>query len=158
MATVRATREATEEELATLVRRRLDSFVAHGTTTLEIKGGYGLTLEDEAKMLAAAKTPHPANRVYTAARRPLPARPSTRGATTSSSTTSAPRSRRRWPAQAEFVDVFCDEGAFTVAQARRVLEAGTAPTATASRSTPRSWRTAAAPRWPRSSAPSRPTT
>jgi imidazolonepropionase len=125
MATVRATREASEEELAGLVRRRLDSFVAHGTTTLEIKGGYGLTLEDEAKVLAAAKTPHPANRVYTQlAAHSLPAEwagrddefidyvcndvtPSLAG-------------------QAEFIDVFCDEGAFTVAQSRRVLGTGMA--------------------------------
>jgi len=125
MATVRATREASEEELAKLVRRRLDSFVAHGTTTLEIKGGYGLTLEDEAKVLASAKTPHPANRVYTQlAAHSLPVEWAGRDDEfidyVCNEVTPA------LAGKAEFVDVFCDEGAFTVAQSRRVLEAGRA--------------------------------
>ena len=55
ISTVRATRAATEEQLAALTRARLDSFLRHGTTTLEVKSGYGLTLEDERKQLAAAK-------------------------------------------------------------------------------------------------------
>ncbi len=48
-ATVRATRAAAAEELAALTRRRLDSFLIHGTTTLEIKSGYGLTLATSAR-------------------------------------------------------------------------------------------------------------
>ena len=63
--TVRATREAAEEDLAALAVRRLDSFLRHGTTTLEAKSGYGLTLEDERKQLAAAKAAHPVRRVHT---------------------------------------------------------------------------------------------
>jgi imidazolonepropionase len=125
MATVRATRAASEAELAGLVRRRLDSFLAHGTTTLEIKGGYGLTLEDEAKVLAAAKTPHPARRVYTQlAAHSLPAEWAGRDDEfidyVCNEVTPA------LAGKAEFIDVFCDEGAFTVAQSRRVLEAGRA--------------------------------
>ena len=68
--TVRATRAATEEQLAALAARRLDSFLRHGTTTLEAKTGYGLTLEDERKQLAAAKVPAPgAPRAHRASRR-----------------------------------------------------------------------------------------
>ena len=66
--TVRATRAATEEQLAALAARRLDSFLRHGTTTLEAKTGYGLTLEDERKQLAAGRVPHPVRRVHTCPR------------------------------------------------------------------------------------------
>lgn len=47
MSTVRATRGASDEELLALSRRRLDSMLAHGTTTSEVKTGYGLTVEQE---------------------------------------------------------------------------------------------------------------
>jgi len=125
MATVRATRAASEAELASLVRRRLDSFLAHGTTTLEIKSGYGLTLEDEAKLLAAARTPHPANRVYTQlAAHSTPAEFA--GRDDEYIELVCTEILPALAGKAEFVDVFCDEGAFTVAQSRRVLQAGRA--------------------------------
>jgi imidazolonepropionase len=53
--TVRATREATIEELVELALPRLDSLIRSGCTTIEVKSGYGLTLDDEVKMLLAAK-------------------------------------------------------------------------------------------------------
>lgn len=55
MSTVRAVRAATEEELANGVRGRLGRFLRNGTTTVEIKSGYGLTTEDELKMLRACR-------------------------------------------------------------------------------------------------------
>ena len=64
-ATVRATREAPLEELERLTRARLDSFLAHGTTTVEVKTGYGLSLEAEQKQLAAARVDHPVRRALT---------------------------------------------------------------------------------------------
>ena len=51
--TVRATREATEEDLARQGATRLRSMMAFGTTTLEAKSGYGLRTEDELKILRA---------------------------------------------------------------------------------------------------------
>lgn len=51
--TVRATREATEEDLARQGAQRLRSMTAFGTTTLEAKSGYGLRTEDELKILRA---------------------------------------------------------------------------------------------------------
>lgn len=51
LATMRATREATEGELIALGLRRLDQMLAHGTTTVEAKSGYGLTVDDELKSL-----------------------------------------------------------------------------------------------------------
>lgn len=53
MSTVRAVRSASRRDLAESTRRRLDRFLAAGTTTVEIKSGYGLTTPDELKMLAA---------------------------------------------------------------------------------------------------------
>jgi imidazolonepropionase len=55
LSTVKATREATEEELFQTGMRRLDSMMLHGTTTVEIKSGYGLELETELKQLRVAK-------------------------------------------------------------------------------------------------------
>jgi len=51
MSTVHATRAATEDELLQLALQRVDDMLACGVTTLEIKSGYGLTLEHELKQL-----------------------------------------------------------------------------------------------------------
>ncbi len=55
VATVRATRAASEEELVAQSRRRLDALMAEGVTTVEIKSGYGLDAGSEVKMLRAAR-------------------------------------------------------------------------------------------------------
>jgi imidazolonepropionase len=52
-ATVRAVREITRNQLAANLRARLDDVLRNGTTTIEIKSGYGITLEPELKMLRA---------------------------------------------------------------------------------------------------------
>lgn len=54
VSTVRATRAASEEELAASALSRLDALLAEGVTTVEVKSGYGLDTENEAKMLRAA--------------------------------------------------------------------------------------------------------
>lgn len=55
LSTVHATRAATEEQLIELALPRLDGLLDSGVTSIEIKSGYGLTLDDEIKMLRAAK-------------------------------------------------------------------------------------------------------
>ena len=55
LSTVTATRAASEDDLVTQSIPRLDAMIAQGTTTVEIKSGYGLTIEDELKMLRAAR-------------------------------------------------------------------------------------------------------
>jgi imidazolonepropionase len=55
LSTVRATRAATLQDLIDQSRPRRDALIAEGVTTLEIKSGYGLTLDDEIKMLRAAR-------------------------------------------------------------------------------------------------------
>lgn len=54
-ATVRATRAASEQDLVQVTTPRLQALVREGVTTVEIKSGYGLSLEDERKQLRAAR-------------------------------------------------------------------------------------------------------
>jgi imidazolonepropionase len=56
VSTMRATRAASEEELVAAALPRLDALIAEGVTTVEIKSGYGLSLDDETKSLRAART------------------------------------------------------------------------------------------------------
>jgi len=55
VSTMRATRAASEDELVYAALPRLDALIAEGVTTIEIKSGYGLSTEDELKMLRAAR-------------------------------------------------------------------------------------------------------
>ena len=123
--TVEATRRASEEELARLSSRRYDSMLRHGTTTAEVKSGYGLTVADEAKQLRAAATPHALRRELTFlgahfAPPEYAARAEDYIRLVCDEMIPACAPLARW------CDVFCDEGAFTVEQARRVLIAGAA--------------------------------
>ena len=97
----------------------------HGTTTAEVKSGYGLTVADEAKQLRAAATPHALRRELTfLGAHFVPPEYAARAEDyirlVCDEMIPACASLARW------CDVFCDEGAFTVAQARRVLIAGAA--------------------------------
>lgn len=55
LSTVKATREASEDELTASAAKRLARLRSDGITTVEIKSGYGLTLDHELKMLRAAR-------------------------------------------------------------------------------------------------------
>jgi imidazolonepropionase len=55
MSTVRATRAASDDELFTQARARLDALFSEGVTTIEIKSGYGLDLETELRILRTAR-------------------------------------------------------------------------------------------------------
>jgi len=55
LSTVKATRRASEDDLASSALSRLDALIAEGVTTVEIKSGYGLSLEQEIKQLAVAR-------------------------------------------------------------------------------------------------------
>ena len=56
LSTVKATRGASEDDLMASTLPRLDALIAEGVTTIEIKSGYGLDLETEARQLRAART------------------------------------------------------------------------------------------------------
>ncbi|MGE7903147.1 imidazolonepropionase [Peribacillus sp. NPDC094092] len=127
-ATTRMTREASEEELMEQTMRRLDSFLAHGVTTVEGKSGYGMNLETELKQLRVMKKlqeEHPIDLV-----------PTFMGAH------AVPKDYKGREDEfvdhlindmlpivseeklAEFNDVFCEKGVFTPEQSERILNAG----------------------------------
>lgn len=123
--TVRSTRAASLEELEALTARRLDTFLLHGTTTLEVKSGYGLTTADELKMLRAARVEHPTRRAFThLGAHFVP--PEYEGRPDEYVNMVCAEMLPAAEGFAELVDVFCDEGAFSVDQSRRVLQAGEA--------------------------------
>jgi imidazolonepropionase len=134
MSTVRATRAASVEQLVEESRARLDRMLAYGTTTAEAKTGYGLDIENELKMLEAIRrldAEHPVDLVPTfLGTHTVPTEYQGRAdeyvdlvveemLPTSKSQISNLKSQI-------FCDVFCDEGAFTMEQSRRVLEAAQA--------------------------------
>jgi imidazolonepropionase len=124
----RLLREASAGKLLAQARHFLHQFAAHGTTTVEVKTGYGLDFANEMKTLEVVRqlrrhtaielvptllaahvvppeyTGRPGDYVDLVVEKLIP---------------EAARKKR-----AEFVDCFCDRGAFNVAECRRVLEAG----------------------------------
>jgi imidazolonepropionase len=128
LSTVRATRAASDDELADLAYTRLRSFAAHGTTTVEGKTGYGLDTANETRCLALMNA--------LAEKPALPAVvPTFLGAhTIPPEFRSSQDDRARYvdlvvqemlPAftgKARFCDVFCEATAFTVEETRRILE------------------------------------
>jgi imidazolonepropionase len=131
LSTVASTRRASPAELVANVHRRLDLMLAWGTTTAEAKSGYGLTLTDEMKQLAAirdAAAGHPVDLVPTLlAAHEVPAE--FRGDRTGRERYLDLICQEIVPAAAtaglaRFCDVFCEAGVFSAAESRRVLEAG----------------------------------
>ncbi len=127
-ATVRATRAAGTPELAASTRARLVRMRAHGTTTVEAKSGYGLTIQDEIRSLEilaeAARDPDLPRLVPTLlAAHEIPTEYRARRAdwVRAIAQEIVPEVARR--RLARFCDVFCDEGVFTVDESRTILEA-----------------------------------
>jgi len=124
-ATVRATRSASSEELLAGTLTRLDSFLVHGTTTIEAKSGYGLDLETEVRMLEVihrADEAHPVDLHPTclaAHEVPLEHRDEPEVWVRRLVEEIHPEIARRGLAEA--VDVFCEEGVFDLDQTRRLL-------------------------------------
>ncbi len=117
--TVRATRAASDDELTGLLDTRLRAALASGTTTLEAKSGYGLSLTDELRalrLLAAADTPMRLVRTF------LGAHAIPEGIEANRFVNSVVEEMLPQAAPlAEFCDVFCDAGFFSVEQAERIL-------------------------------------
>lgn len=120
--TVAATRQASDEQLTETVRRHVAEMRRQGTTTVEIKSGYGLTVHDEARALAVARqfTEHT---TFLGAH-VVPAEyaddPAGYVDLVTGPMLAAAAPHARW------VDAFCERGAFDADQARAVLDAGTA--------------------------------
>ncbi|PID14838.1 imidazolonepropionase [Sporosarcina sp. P34] len=127
-ATTRMTREASEAELIEQSTRRLDSFLAHGVTTVEGKSGYGMNLETELKQLRVMKKlqeTHPIDLVPTfmgAHAVPLDYKGREDEFIDYLIETVLPIVVEE--ELAVFNDVFCEKGVFTPEQSERMLEAG----------------------------------
>jgi imidazolonepropionase len=124
--TVEAVREASDDELAATLEIQLDAMLDHGTTTAEVKTGYGLDTETELRLLDAierAASDHPVDVVGTfMGAHAVPDGRDTEDYVDEVVTEQIPAAADH-PA-AEFCDVFCEDGVFTVEQSRRILEAG----------------------------------
>ena len=120
--------EASEEELYAQAMERVREIILKGTGAVEIKTGYGLTVEDELKMVRVIR------RIKESA--PLEVKVTFLGAHAVGRAYRGrqeeyvdlvcremiPRIERE--GVVEFIDVFCDKGFFTIDQTRRILEAG----------------------------------
>ncbi len=129
--TVRAVRSASLEDLVAQSQERLDSMLAQGTTTAEAKTGYGLDTENELKMLEAIRLldeSHPVDLIPTfLAAHAIPTE--YQGRTEEYVNLVIEEmlpllERKGYLADDEpfFCDVFCEEGAFSLEQSRRILE------------------------------------
>ncbi|RKY21551.1 MAG: imidazolonepropionase [Planctomycetota bacterium] len=123
---VAALRAAPRDELAATLRRHLDRLLICGTTSVEAKSGYGLSLQSELlalELLAEAQASHPIDIDATclaAHQVPPEFRDDRDGYVRLVREQILPEVARRGLARS--ADVFCDEGAYSVAEARAVLE------------------------------------
>jgi len=126
--TVRETRKASEEQLVESCKKTLDVMLEHGTTTVEAKSGYGLTLKDELKCLRVIhrlNKEHPVNVVSTflgAHAIPLEHEHNAGEYVQLIIDDIIPAVADQ--KLAEFCDVFCEKGVFNRDQSRRILLRG----------------------------------
>lgn len=119
-ATVEATRAASDEQIIFNVERLAAEALRSGTTTMEVKSGYGLSVRDEVRSLAAARTATSETTFLGAHVVPSNTNADDYVALVCAEMLSACTPFSKW------IDVFCDRGAFDVDQARQVLSAGKA--------------------------------
>ena len=126
--TVRETRKASVDRLAESGIKTLDSMLEHGTTTVEAKSGYGLTTKDELKILEAVKRANQLHCVdvvatFLGAHAVAPEfKGSPHDYVNLIIEDMIPRVAEK--GLAEFCDVFCEKGVFSLDQSRRILTAG----------------------------------
>jgi imidazolonepropionase len=125
LATVKATRASSEEELAAFTSVRLDEMLRCGTTTCEAKSGYGLTTESELKQLrviARLAREHPIELAPTfMGAHEVPAEYCGRTDEYVDLVRSEMLPAVAGARLAEWCDVFCEEGVFTPGQSRTIL-------------------------------------
>ncbi|HSB04493.1 MAG TPA: imidazolonepropionase [Thermodesulfobacteriota bacterium] len=128
LSTVEATRKASFDHLFSLGKKRLDRMLSKGITTIEAKSGYGLSLQEELKILKVIKA---LNEIHS-----IDIVPTFLGAHTVPD--DFRNDRRRYvdlviqemipsvadQGLAEFCDVFCEKKAFSIEESREILQAG----------------------------------
>ena len=123
LSTVQSTRKLTPQKLAEIARKNLDTMLLHGTTTLEIKSGYGLDTKSEFKILKVIqylRETHPMDIISTflGAHAIPPEYKHNPDAYIELLCKILPKIKP----YATFCDVFCDEGAFNVQQSEKILK------------------------------------
>jgi imidazolonepropionase len=118
--TVAATRSATDEQLRNNLENAIVEFTQHGITTFEIKSGYGLDVETEARLLRIAREFTEETTFLGAHVVPAEFSENRRDyiSLVKGKMLDAVAPHAKW------IDVFCDAGAFTPDEAREILEAG----------------------------------
>ena len=120
--TTDATRKTPTDELNRLVQLRLNEAHQAGTTTIEIKSGYGLNVEDEARSVKIARSFTPESTFLGAHLLPV----EFAGRADDYIHLVCHEMLERAAPHARWIDAFCEEGAFDEDQSRAVLEAGRA--------------------------------
>ncbi len=126
LSTLKATREATLEELIEKTKLSLNYMLELGVTTVEAKSGYGLNLEHELKQLEATKILNHVQPVtlvstFMAAHATPPEYKNDKEGYVQEVIKMLPVIKER--NLAEFCDIFCEEGVFSVEESRRILTA-----------------------------------
>jgi imidazolonepropionase len=120
--TVAATRSATDDELLSNATRLVHEGLRSGTTTVEIKSGYGLSVKDEVRSLQIAKQLSDETTFLGAHVVPS----EYKGKAGEYVDLICEQMITQAKPYAKWIDVFCDKGAFTTNQARKILKAGVA--------------------------------
>jgi imidazolonepropionase len=127
LSTVRSTRAVNEEQLYDQAKKSLDQMLLWGATTVEAKSGYGLTWEDERKQLRVAHklhTNHPVDVVSTfMGAHAVPEEYKGNATEYVRIVMEEMLPHVKAEGLAEFCDVFCEHGVFTVAESRSILQA-----------------------------------
>ncbi len=118
--TVAKTRAASDSELRANAQKLISEFYQSGVTHFEIKSGYGLDVETEVRSLKIAREFTEDTTFLGAHVVPADQDPEAYVELVSTSMLDAAAPLAKW------IDVFCDRGAFTLAQTRKILEAGIA--------------------------------
>jgi imidazolonepropionase len=118
--TVAATRSASDDDLLSNATRLVHEGLHSGTTTVEIKSGYGLTVEDETRSLHIAKQLTDETTFLGAHVVPS----EYKGKADEYVELICEQMITQVRPYAKWIDVFCDQGAFTTDQARKILKAG----------------------------------
>jgi len=125
---VEKTRKASKKEIVSLCHKRLNTMLLHGTTTVEAKSGYGLNLKDEIKQLEALKQAdrsHPVDIIPTfMGAHEVPKEYKNKKHEYIKLLTQEIIPAVREKNLAEFFDIFCEQGVYSVDESRALIRAG----------------------------------
>lgn len=126
LSTVKATKEASEEELYKKAKKSLDRMLEFGVTTVEEKSGYGLELNTEIKQLEVARAldkNHPVDLVHTfLGAHAVPEEYKENHKAYIDILVDVMMPKIKDMGLAEFCDVFCEEGVFTIEESEYILQ------------------------------------